>query len=70
MNPDLPVLFKDLGVAAALGLAATGSALGTGAAAMSAVGAMKKCFVQNKNVPFVLFLAPVWTPRGIPLTPH
>ena len=58
------MLFKDFGVAAALSLAATGSALGTGAAAMSAIGAMKKCFVQNKTAPFVLFLALI----GAPLT--
>jgi len=46
--------FKDLGVAAAISLAALGSALGTGAAGMSAVGAWKKCFALSKTAPFML----------------
>ncbi len=54
METNLIVQFKDLGVAAALAFAAMGSALGTGAAGMAAVGAWKKCFAQNKNAPFVL----------------
>jgi len=37
-----------------LTLAAIGSALGTGAAGMAAVGAWKKAFSQNKTAPFVL----------------
>ena len=45
---------KDLGMAGALALAAVGSALGTGAAGMAAIGAWKKCFVQNKKAPFIL----------------
>lgn len=47
-------LFQDFGVAAAIGLAAAGSAFGTGAAAMGAIGAWKKCFAQNKPAPFLL----------------
>ncbi|MFO7780530.1 MAG: V-type ATP synthase subunit K [Spirochaetia bacterium] len=43
-----------IGVGAALALAASGSALGTGTAGMSAVGAWKKCFVQNRQAPFLL----------------
>ena len=43
-----------IGVAAALTLAAVGSALGAGAAGMAAVGAWKKCFAQNKPAPFML----------------
>ncbi len=43
-----------LGFAAALGLAACGSALGAGTAGMAAVGAWKKCFAQNKPAPFIL----------------
>jgi V/A-type H+-transporting ATPase subunit K len=39
---------------ASLSLAAVGSAMGTGAAGMAALGAWKKCFVQNKPVPFIL----------------
>lgn len=43
-----------LGFAAAIGLAAVGSAFGIGAAGMAAIGAWKKCFVQNKTAPFLL----------------
>lgn len=43
-----------IGFAAALGLAAIGSALGAGTAGMTAVGAWKKCFAQNKPAPFML----------------
>jgi V/A-type H+-transporting ATPase subunit K len=43
-----------IGIAASLALAAVGSALGTGAAGMAAVGAWKKCFAQNRPAPFML----------------
>lgn len=43
-----------IGVGAALAFAAIGSALGAGSAGMSAVGAWKKCFVQNRPAPFML----------------
>lgn len=43
-----------LGYAAALGLAAVGSALGTGIAGQGAIGAWKKCYAQNKPAPFIL----------------
>ncbi len=52
-----------IAVGAAISLSATGSALGTGAAGMAAIGAWKKCFIQNKPAPFLL-LAFV----GAPLT--
>jgi V/A-type H+/Na+-transporting ATPase subunit K len=52
-----------IGVAACLGLAALGSALGSGTAGMSAIGAWKKCFIQNKPVPFLLVAF-----AGAPLT--
>ena len=55
--------FKDLGAAAALALAAVGSALGTGAAGMAAVGAWKKCYAQSKTAPFLLLVF-----VGAPLT--
>ena len=42
----------DMGLS--LALAAAGSALGTGAAGMAAVGAWKKAFMQNKVAPFIL----------------
>jgi V/A-type H+-transporting ATPase subunit K len=48
-----PALGK-LGAAAALALAAAGSAMGTGAAGSAAVGAWKKCYAQSKTAPFIL----------------
>jgi len=42
----------DMGLS--LSIAAVGSALGTGAAGMAAVGAWKKAFLQNKVAPFIL----------------
>ena len=51
------------GGAAAMTLAAVGSALGTGVAAMAGVGAWKKCYAQGKAAPFMI-LAFV----GAPLT--
>jgi V/A-type H+-transporting ATPase subunit K len=46
--------FGQIGIAASLALAAVGSAMGAGAAGMSAVGAWKKCFAQNRPAPFML----------------
>ncbi|MBN2534237.1 MAG: V-type ATP synthase subunit K [Spirochaetales bacterium] len=43
-----------LAFGAALSFSAVGSAFGVGVAGMAAVGAWKKCFVQNKNAPFLL----------------
>ncbi len=43
-----------IGVGAALAFAAMGSAAGTGTAGLAAVGAWKKCFVQNRQAPFML----------------
>ncbi len=48
--------FKDLGVAAVLGLSAIGSALGIGVAGQAAVGSWKKCYAQNKTAPFLLIV--------------
>ena len=42
------------GAAAALGFAALGSALGTGAASQAAIGGWKKCFANDKPAPFLL----------------
>lgn len=50
------IWFEDFGVAACLALAAAGSALGTGAAAMSAMGCWKRAFLQNKTAPFLLIV--------------
>jgi V/A-type H+/Na+-transporting ATPase subunit K len=46
--------FGLIGVGAALAFAAIGSALGAGSAGMAAVGAWKKCFLQNRPAPFML----------------
>ncbi len=54
MENSVLMQFQDLGASAALALAAVGSALGTGAAGMAAVGAWKKCFAQSKAAPFIL----------------
>jgi V/A-type H+/Na+-transporting ATPase subunit K len=43
-----------VGIGAAIAFAAVGSALGTGTAGMAAVGAWKKCFMQNRPAPFIL----------------
>ncbi len=48
--------FKDLGLAAVLGLSAIGSALGIGVAGQAAVGSWKKCYAQNKTAPFLLIV--------------
>lgn len=54
MEQNLLVQFKDLGAIMVLGLAALGSAAGTGVAGMSAIGAWKKNFSQNKAASFLL----------------
>ena len=54
MENELIVQFKDLGYISAFGLAAVGSCLGIAAAGQAAVGAWKKCFMQNKAAPFIL----------------
>lgn len=50
------IWFEDIGVAACLSLAAVGSALGTGIAAMGAMGSWKRSFAQNKAAPFLLIV--------------
>ena len=57
-------VLQNLGLASgyiAVGLAATGSAIGTGIAGASAIGAWKKCYQQGKQAPFLL-LAMVGAP--------
>ena len=63
MEMSVLAQFKDLGMAASVSLAAVGSAFGTGAAGMAAIGVWKKCYAQSKTAPFLL-LAFV----GAPLT--
>ncbi len=55
--------FGLIGAMAALGLAAVGSALGTGVASQGAAGAWKKCYAENKPAPFMLIVF-----SGMPLS--
>lgn len=54
MDMELMSALGKAGAAAALGISAIGSALGTGTAGMAAIGAWKKCFAQSKAAPFIL----------------
>jgi V/A-type H+-transporting ATPase subunit K len=58
MNPEaITAINHAMGIAGAiacLGLSAVGSGIGTGTAATAAIGAWKKCYAQNKPVPFIL----------------
>ena len=54
LSAELVESLGRIGSAIAVSLAAVGSALGTGAAGMAAVGAWKKCYAQNKAAPFLL----------------
>ena len=46
--------FGFLGAAVAMGIAAIGSAIGIGIAGSAAIGAWKKCYLQDKPAPFLL----------------
>ena len=52
-----------IGMAAALGLSAAGSAFGAGFGGMSSVGAWKKCYASGKQAPFIMIAF-----TGAPLT--
>ena len=52
-----------IGMAAALGLSALGSAFGAGFAGMASVGAWKKCYASGKAAPFIMIAF-----SGAPLT--
>jgi len=54
MENSLLAQFKDLGTILVLAFAAVGSATGAGLAGMSAIGAWKKNFSQNKTASFLL----------------
>ncbi len=54
MNSEVMMAMGRIGGMAALAFAAMGSALGTGAAGLAAVGAWKKCYAQNRAAPFLL----------------
>ncbi|GHV27917.1 ATP synthase subunit K [Spirochaetia bacterium] len=55
--------FTLVGISACLGFAALGSVFGAGIAGLAAIGAWKKCFVQNKPAPMTLVAF-----AGAPLT--
>ena len=52
-----------LGAAICMGIAAIGSAIGIGIAGQGAIGAWKRCYVNNKPAPFILTVF-----AGAPLT--
>ncbi|MCM8797032.1 MAG: V-type ATP synthase subunit K [Candidatus Omnitrophica bacterium] len=56
MEQGMVAQFKDLGAILVLALAAVGSGWGTGIAGMSAIGAWKKSFLQNKPASFMLIV--------------
>ena len=56
MDTGMVGFFKDFGVICTLVLASFGSSAGIAVAGLSAIGAWKKCYVQNKPVPFVLIV--------------
>ncbi len=54
MDSAMMISLCKIGGAAAFGLSATGSALGSGVAAMAAIGAWKRCYAQGKMAPFMV----------------
>ena len=52
-----------IGIAAALGISALGSTLGSGFAGMSAIGSWKRCYEAGKPAPFIMIAF-----AGAPLT--
>ena len=55
--------FGMLGAAVVMGIAALGSAIGIGIAGQGAIGAWKRCYINNKPAPFILTVF-----AGAPLT--
>ena len=55
--------FGNLGAAICMGIAAIGSAIGIGIAGQGAIGAWKRCYINNKPAPFILTVF-----AGAPLT--
>ena len=62
MDPATTVSLGHIGAALALILAAAGSAMGIGAAGQAAVGAWKKCYVQNRPAPLLQLAVCVGAP--------
>lgn len=57
------MLIQFIGMACAIGLSATGSAIGSGYASMASVGAWKKCYASGKPASFLMVAF-----SGAPLT--
>ena len=55
--------FGMLGAAVCMGIAAFGSAIGIGTSGSAAIGAWKRCYLNNKPAPFILTVF-----AGAPLT--
>ena len=47
-------MYREIGIAASLGLAALGSCVGAWIVGSATIGAWKKCFIQNKPASFLL----------------
>ena len=56
-------MIGQFGAACVLGIAAIGSAIGIGCAGQAAIGAWKRCYMNNKPAPFILTVF-----AGAPLT--
>ena len=56
MNQEIMSQLANASGYLSVALGAVGSALGCGIAGMAAIGAWKKCFVQNKPTPFQLMI--------------
>ncbi len=54
MDSSIMMALAKAGGLAALGVAAVGSAIGSGLAGSAAIGAWKKCYAQSKAAPFIL----------------
>lgn len=54
MDASMMMALAKAGGLAALGVAAIGSAIGSGLAGAASIGAWKKCYAQSKAAPFIL----------------
>jgi len=60
---DFTTVLGYIGAGLVMGIAAIGSAIGIGAAGQGAIGAWKRCYLNNKKAPFLLIVF-----AGAPLT--
>lgn len=56
MDAGFSTFVKDLGEISVVAIASFGSSMGIRAAALSAIGGIKKCYIQNKPIPGVLIV--------------